>query len=77
MLKGFVKSEGPRGEHVSAAFGSLIDSFRMVVWVPPTIHKKLVSHLVETTRHPGAADHLSYATDAMRPRLQAYLAALR
>ena len=23
MLKGLVKSEGPRGEHVSAAFGSL------------------------------------------------------
>ena len=46
MLNGLVKSEGPRGEHISAAFGSLTYTSRMAVWVPPTIHDNLVSHLV-------------------------------
>ena len=45
MLNGLVKSDGPRGEH-ERLFGRLVPTSRMVVWVSPTIHKKLVSHLV-------------------------------
>ena len=41
-----MKSEGPPGEHICVSGFLELDSSRMVVWVSPTIHKKLGSYLV-------------------------------